>query len=650
MRSNGLVAILLLSMAISSCGILDKLEKGKRTTCNWCDKGLISSKYPENTYYAEYLSVECKRRSLIQQKQEELKYQLMNQLSARIITSINTEGVINSTSLNNDGSKAFFGKNSFQSIQNSSTKLSNVKDLFYLDANNNKLHGLVYVQKNELRLAYISNVKQQIRSAQSLANSIKGLDNPNDMRAYNKSMNDLNSMKRQIDIDLTVLSVLNKNDYNYTTDMDEINILRSTLESDINRLLIKNSSNYVSGLLVDASTLQAARSFAGAIEKYNQILVFSPSNDEALSGRKACVDQLLLEKMVDVKKYVDLDDYESALTELEFVFELAPELYDGLKEQSVDLQKKFFEKSINEIVLLIKYDDKNNIDLAASKLSKLDPYVRFNIAKYQDVKKQVDEKLVEREIAPVREAFQSKDYTLALNRISGLSKNYPFNNDVVDFRTRITEKIYQQKKHEFLMKKPTRLMFEFNFSLANRPVQFINDNRIKLENPDLLLDDLFSFYQFCFYGKFNVKEKGTRKNGHTKFQYSQAGIRFGLMNPSSGINDLQGDTVNAVVPRLSTLTASLVLRRFLMINLGVATTQDSVGFAFKNRTLGLGEIGFRIPFGQVHLTTDVATYTDFDRSYLLFFRGGLSINIGSNRKFTKEDRANISYQISKMSL
>ena len=108
---------------------------------------------------------------------------------------------------------------------------------------------------------------------------------------------------------------------------------------------------------------------------------------------------------------------------------------------------------------------------------------------------------------------------------------------------------------------------------------------------------------------------------------------------------ISGDTLNTFNSKIATASASLILRRFLMVNIGVVSFQDTTGKNFTNNNLGFGEIGIRIPFGPIHFTSDVGTYSDFDRVYKMFFRFGMSINIGFNKKFTKEDERYLKSQI-----
>jgi tetratricopeptide (TPR) repeat protein len=643
-----LVILLIAGMSLfqlSSCRMVSKTIGRKTTLENWTNSSFRKSKYPEESYYSDYRVVDCKHRKYMEQQRMDLESQMREQLSSKIVTNIKTESISNQSQMNSGSGGGFYSQNTYQSIQNSFTTLTNITTYHDYDPLQRKLHMIIFVKKDELRRSYASSIKQQIMSAQSLANSIKGADGGRESKAYNEYMNELNSKKKKIDTDLEVLGILNKDEDGLSDDMDEINILYSTLVTDINGLLLRYSSSYVNDLVNQGNTKMLNKDYLGAIEKYNQVLVFSPSNADALANKKTCVDILVNEKSKKVDSYELAENYESALDELHSITDLDPTLYERYKTRDQDLQSKFFEKSIDEIDRLIKYE---NIALASTKFSKIEPYAQLDIKRYNTIKARLEDLRVKNEQKSITEAIYNKNYTTALSMINSVNRDFPFNDDVIALRNQVSYLIYKDKRKEFLRDMPTRLIFEFNFSLANRPSQFVNDNSIKIENSDYLFDDLFSFYQLGFYRKFNIKPKGTNGDNKSKFRYSQYGIRLGYLNTGSGIYDLQGDTLNFETPKLTTICGSVISRRFLMFNLGVAATQDSTGLNLKNITLGLGEIGFRIPFGPVHLTADVSTYTDFDSSYLVFARAGLSINIGANRKFTKADRENIRNQIAKM--
>jgi len=641
-----IVAILLL-LFYSSCHTVYKVIGKKAELKDWCSYSYRNNRYADANFYTEYQVVSCKKKKYVEKLRSDLEYKMREELSAKIMTSIKTENRSSQSQTNTTNGLTYYSQSNFSTIQNSFTKLSNINKDFVYDPINHQLHIFLYVEKNTLRNSYISLVKQEIRIAQSVATSIKKTVPDKESKVFNELMSQLNAKKREIDIDRDVLNILNKNDRFISNDMEEINILYETLIIDINGLLANNDNTYVQTLLNEGNKLYLQKSYSGyqkAIEKFNDVLVFSPSNEDALSKKRACIEELVANKTILLDKAELAKDYETALNELHGIIDLDNTLYNEYKGKDLDLQDKFFKKTTSDIERLIEYND---VELATAKFSKLEQYAQQDLKKYNVIKKKLEDMRVDKAISGIEEKIYDKKYYEALDNIASFRKDYPYNEKIINKLNEVSFKIYKDKKKDFLKDKSTRNVLEVNFGVATRPNQFISDNQIKLSNQEFLFDDLFSNFQIGLYRKFSVK---SRNNNLTKakFKYSEAGIRFGYLNPKSGIYDLQGDTINVYLPNISTFTGSVIFRRFFMINLGVAATQDSSGIKFTNKTFGFGELGIRIPFGPVHLTSDVSTYTDFDRTYKVFFKFGLSANIGFNRKFTKDDKNNIRNQISKL--
>jgi len=257
----------------------------------------------------------------------------------------------------------------------------------------------------------------------------------------------------------------------------------------------------------------------------------------------------------------------------------------------------------------------------------------------------IEELKIEKSLKAIDEKIYLKKYKEALAGLNDLKKDYPYNKTILGKIDFVTSCVFDEKKAEFLKTKPTRNVVELNFGIASSPNQFVDNNQFKINNQEYLLDDLFSSFQLGIYRKFHIRDRNNRLTS-AKFKYSQAGIRIGFINPNSGIYNIKGDSSINFSTKIATVSGSLIARRFFMINVGLASFQDTNGLNFMNNNLGFGEIGVRIPFGPIHFTSDIATYSDFNRTYKVFFRFGMSINIGFNKKFSDADERFLKTQIS----
>jgi hypothetical protein len=250
--------------------------------------------------------------------------------------------------------------------------------------------------------------------------------------------------------------------------------------------------------------------------------------------------------------------------------------------------------------------------------------------------KKIEDLKIDKSLETVNQKIYLNDYEGALASLDSLNAIYP-KNDVINTKTeQVINTIYSKRKKEILKNKPTRNVIEFNFGLATTPNQFITDNKFKITDQKYILDDLFSSFQLGLYKKFKIRDRNNRLSS-AKYKYSQAGIRIGYVNPNSGVYNLKGDTIRNFNSKIGTISASLIARRFLMINFGIVSFLDSTGRNFSNNNYGFGEIGIRIPFGPIHFTSDVSTISNFDRIYQVFFKFGMSVNIGVNKRFNSSD-------------
>ena len=155
-----------------------------------------------------------------------------------------------------------------------------------------------------------------------------------------------------------------------------------------------------------------------------------------------------------------------------------------------------------------------------------------------------------------------------------------------------------------------------------------------------MFDNIYSTYEVGLYRKYNIKNKRDTIPGKHKFSYSQAGIRISYLNPKSGINNLNTTTDTLFIqPNILQIEGGVILGRFMMFNLGVVNLSKNLSelkpFS-KNYTSAT--LGFRIPFGPIHITTEANSFTDFNKIYQMQFRFGLSLNFGLIKKFNSNDR------------
>lgn len=647
---NKILLLLSLSIFLSSCKIAYKISGQKAELKPWCSDSYRRLSYPDSKFYVLYKgNLSCDKKKYIESTYSTSITKMKEELSANIVTDIKTENRSNKSQITTNSGKSETIIYDFKSLQTTFMNLTDIHSDYCYDHINKELHVLLYIEKKELTNSYISMVTDDIKSAQVLATSVRNeiSDEKANSKFFNESLSQLSTRKKKIDQNKSVLSNLIKNDRSYTDQLEVIDINYQSLMTDINYLLSNYSNNYIEDLLKSANTLFVKeKKYLEAYNKYNDVLILNPYNEEAKNNQQQCLDEIAKEKNKKIEDYERLGDYESALNEINFLSNLDNEFYLKYKSKEKELSEKYFKKSMSEIEKLLEF--KNNYDLAYSKYIKLQQYSYIDVKKYNNIGKELEENKVTGELKKIDEKIYKKDYDNAISMISDFRKDFPYNEKIYDKLNEVSYKMYKVEKKKKLENTYTRNVFEFNFSLANRPNQFADGKSFALENKDVLFDDLFSFYQFGIYRKFNVEEKRISRNGNKRFKYSQAGLRMGILNPSSGIYDMQGDTINIAQPKLTTICGSLITRRFLMVNLGVAFTQDSTNlFTYTNQMFGVGEIGLRIPFGPVHLTSEVSAFTNFDRTYKMYFRFGISGNIGFNKKFSKPDKENIRLQISK---
>ena len=329
---------------------------------------------------------------------------MKEELAANIVTDIKTENRSNKSQITTNTGRTETIIYDFKSLQSTFMNLTDIHSDYSYDHINKELHVLLYIEKKELANSYISIITDDIKSAQVLATSVRNeiTEEKSNSKFFNESLSQLSSRKKKIDQNKSVLSSLIKNDRAYTDQLEVIDINYESLMTDINFLLSNYVNSYIEDLLKSANTLYVKeKKYFEAYNKYNDVLILNPYNEEAKNNQQQCLDEIAKEKNRKIDEYERLGDFESALNEINFLSNLGNEFYLKYKSKEKELSEKYFKKSISEIEKLLEF--KNNYDLAYSKYIKLEPYSYIDIKKYNNIGKELEENKVTGELKKIDE-------------------------------------------------------------------------------------------------------------------------------------------------------------------------------------------------------------------------------------------------------
>jgi hypothetical protein len=641
LKSNQLKLLLYLVLfviisSISSCRVEKSYIK------SWTNDEYRLSRYPSSEYFVEYLESRYTKRRDHESQIGDFKNRLKEQLAQKIYTNIVSNSTREQFQQKDNSGISYTSRSAFNSIQSSNLRLNNSTIEISLVKRKKIISGIIFIQKREMIKTYFSIVLEELASAKEMVN--KGAYEITDEQK-GQIIRNIDGKINQIDADKMILSLIsdedsrdlkNKVDNNYS----ELQLLYSNFKMGYN-----SDRDKVKQLLIGAKRDYNNNDFQSAIRRLDECLIYDVSNLEAMALKKEYISTYLSQLSAELVKNERAGNYEVSLPLIDRIVKLDNSLQEHYKVKRLELSEKRFRQLVDQISDRIRIKDLTSCN---ELLGDLAPYSYLNVSEYDNLKNEIDDLRIEKAMREVEILISNKDFYKAFTMCNKMQKLYPKESQFEDLSNHISKEIYLVKKENLLDSRPTRYIIELNFSLSNPPA-FVYDNEIGINESivnDIDVNHLLSNMQFGFYRKIGVKSSTLSTAAKPKFNYSQIGIRAGILNFDN--YDVTIDDQNYIIPNyLVQLEASLIISRIVIFNAGVAIDpSDLNSIDLQNNTKYVtSSLGIRIPFGPVSLSTTISGYSNFNQFTRAYLSAGLSFNVGFSKRFNLKDSRSIKMQV-----
>ncbi|MFM8431262.1 MAG: hypothetical protein ACKOA1_00540, partial [Bacteroidota bacterium] len=376
---------------LQACSHLPFGESAKSSKKLWLNEGYRREKYPDTKYFSVFQEVPCKKAKYSENTKQDLMEQLKLDLSRKVITQITLESQSRERQLRSNTDISFSATYTSESIQKSFAKIPDSKEEFYFNIFKRRAYGFVYVEKRTMCDAYFGLINSQVNSIQAAADVLRNADL--ESSAESARLKEVIKGKKDIDNDRMVLSTL-------ATGIDNEQRLESLdqrirqLSSDVENLSLKLSrkNSLVDKLLESADGYLKAMKYDQALKGFNDALMFDPGNEAASKGRKTCIDAIVLEKEVDLKKFEGKKSYDNILIVLDELCQLDPSVASVYAPKRDLYIKEYFQETANKVQDLIDQKDEKTSSML---LDRIEPFNYVDVERFNDLTERLEDLRVE---------------------------------------------------------------------------------------------------------------------------------------------------------------------------------------------------------------------------------------------------------------
>lgn len=615
----------------------------------WLSAHYRSVQFPDQRYYMVYQEIPCQKRKYHEESIRELGFQLRDELSRKVILQVVSENESRQSQTSGTDGTRVNSTTRFRSAQKSLTKLTEVKEDFYYDSRRKLTCGIAYVEKKRLADSYYVQLISALEDLRTRVNAftsnpVQGKIDLESSTRYRQLVDAL----RLIDTDKTVFMQL-ATDPGSSVNRSDVQLRFNEINESLQMHASDFTDPFISKLIEEATLAESRKEFRVALQKFDEALIYNPTLQSAADGRRRCVAILTDAAKKELDAFILSENYQGIFKSVGEITELDPSLTEEYTPMLNQYRQKFFESTLRNIDF---YLDKGDAVQARYWINALEPYIYINKDAYQKRVADLERLDVKLRLTDIETRIYAKEYIPALSMIASAQAVYPFNDRLANESNRVAYLIYKERKKAFKLHRPTRMLIEGGAGVGTQSTRFLDNssNAVGINDREYFFDHLLSVYQFGVYRKINVKPKKEPVPGvKTPFKYSQVGLRGVYVNPSAGIYNLQSDSNVVTQPFSFELAAGWVGGRFLSFHLGMISESDSLdSFKPLKPDYFTGSLGFRIPFGFIHLVSEAAFLSDFDSVYRMQLRSGILVSIGANKKYNSRDRGNLKTEISRM--
>lgn len=643
---NKLLILIIGFFLLTACSSTN--NKGKSQP-KWVNENYRNSVFPSDNYYVHF---EEKKLSFFSGASiKDIKAEFSKDLEVQIVKQIVEKISIttNSSELQTENNKIDYISSVLrESSHSASATLMGKRDEFYIDKQTKSIYGLIYVKKSELAKGYYSSISNKIDLLEGKIDFAKNnsIDN-SQLKEFN---NENKTIQNELEIYTIIISGTDKNL------IEKYKKMYASL-SQLNSIY-GNDSGRIEALIIEADKMyQNQDSFESIIDKLDEALLYDSSNVKVLDKKKYYTQKWVSKLSLTLNSKEINKEYSEAISILDKLIVVDINNERVYKEKQKNIIELYYNETIEKIKSLIK---NNSINESENLINQVSKYSYVNIESYNKVKLELDKIIIENSIRNIENLIYEKNYEQAAIVCKNSLQTYPDNKQLKNLLDKNLELIQQKKKQELKDMRSTRYVIELNYSASHLPEIVQNKTSIEPINFNLSKIDVskpVAYYQIGLYRKINIKERKNNTSLKPKFSYSQIGIKGGYMDLSThyfqNTTGSQTTTFLYKPSKIIQLEASYIWRRFFQFNIGVINEtlpeiKTDLSIASKQNNYFCSTLGLRIPFGFIHLTTDLTGYSDGKDIVKLYGKAGISVNIGFSKKYNSQDKKYIENEVQKL--
>lgn len=629
-------------LLLNSCVIF---KKNTAIQPKWMNESYRSQFFTPDEYYIYFEEKKIKEFSSESTKDIKLEFgrDLKNQLVKQIVEKISFSTT--SSELQTENNKIDYISSVLrESSQTATATLIGTREEFYLDNKKKTISAIIYVKKSSLTKGYSSILDSKIELLKGKIDQY----NKDNFSEENSPLNSINLELISIQNEMEIYAILIEK-----KDAEVINKYNKMYESY--RLLNSkygNDANKIESLINQADELYVAQaSFESILAKLNEALLYDATNAKVINKKNEYKNRWVSLLTSELNSKISIKEYQAAILLIDKLLVVDQNNENVYAEKKNNIIVDYFRFTLTNIKKLI-----NNGSLfeAIKQLNEISKYAYVDINEFEKIKSEIEKISIENAISVSQNFIFEKKYEEALNQCKQNLILYPTNKELQKLLNEVLNLISEKKKIELLQSRPTRYVFEINYSLSHLPL-VVQDNNIEQNKPiDLSTVDFgnkLGSFQIGLYRKINCKLKEVNLGKNSKFHYSQLGLRTSFFDLSNNLFYTENGTPYSYEKsNIMQIEASFIWRRFFMFNLGylketlpLINANSSITSLEKNYFCS--SMGIRIPFDFIHLTADVTGYSNSGSSIKAYAKAGVSINIGFSKKYNADDKKYIENEI-----
>jgi hypothetical protein len=324
------------------------------------------------------------------------------------------------------------------------------------------------------------------------------------------------------------------------------------------------------------------------------------------------------------------ENYDAAIKTVDSLIKLDIELVKKYSSKLDDLRKRKFYLISDKIEKILAYKSVSGEQLK-NYMSELRELKDVDPERYNKLKSNSDNRLLDYEMKLIRSEIYNKNYTKALSDLPLLKITFDRSRKIESFERQIDRKIYYQFKNELLRSRPRLYSIEPSIFVVTPPYSSNSTNGNSYYNLNLN-------YSLGVYRRIGIKPK----NNAGKFKYSSIGIKFDYLDSKQTFNINDSSIYERNNSFLNT-QLSMSIRKFIYLDLGYLSYKNSMKSGLYNGTLS-----FYLPLGYFSLGLNLKYLTDFKQTNLIMSGVGVKLNFGLLKKFNSNDKQEIQTSILKL--